>query len=123
MTAKKTTPAVPEGALTLYSTLVKTIPGLEQKGASLPYTSVNGNMFSFLAPDGSLALRLGKTEREAFLQKFKTGLKEQHGTVLKEYVAVPDTLFKKIAALKPYFGQSYVYAGNLKPKAAKKQNP
>lgn len=39
-----------------------------------------------------MALRLPDDEREAFLKKYKTSLCERHGTVMKEYVVVPDAL-------------------------------
>ena len=45
----------------------------------MPYTSVNGHMFSFLTPDGSLALRLAAPDREAFIERYRTGLHEAHG--------------------------------------------
>jgi hypothetical protein len=38
-----------------YERLLATLPGLERKGAQLPYTSVNGNMFTVLGADGVLA--------------------------------------------------------------------
>lgn len=78
---------------------------------------MNGNMFSFLSGDGMLHLRLPESEREQFIRDYKTSLSEQHGTVLKEYVAVPDALFKNTAKLKPYFEVSVEYAKTLKPKA------
>ena len=39
-----------------------------------------------------LAIRLPDDEREKFLKKYKTTLFEAYGTVMKEYVAVPDSL-------------------------------
>jgi len=48
--------------LELYRALVQTNPEVELKGASHPYTSLNGHMFSYLHPSGSLALRLGEKE-------------------------------------------------------------
>ena len=97
-----------------------TNPSLERKGATTPYTSVNGHMFSFLTKTGTLALRLPSEEREAFLKKFKTKLCEQHGTVLKEYVEVPEALLKKTRKLKKYFDLSYAYVSSLKPKPTKR---
>lgn len=120
MAAKKSTPAVPEKALELYRALLKTIPELEQKATGMPYTSANGNMYSFLDPEGALALRLDKAERETFLKKYKTGLKEQHGTVLKEYVAVPDSLFKNTKQLAPWFAAAFAYVQTLKAKPARR---
>lgn len=103
-------------SLALYEQLVATNPAVERKGAAMPYTSLNGNMFSFLTKSGTLALRLPETERDAFLKKYKTRLTEQHGAVMKEYVDVPDDLLRKARELKKYFDISYAYAGTLKPK-------
>lgn len=55
--------------LELYSKLVATNPRVERKGATMPYTSVNGHTFGFLTKTGKLALRLPTEEREAFLKK------------------------------------------------------
>jgi hypothetical protein len=110
-----------EHALQHYEKLVSTNPAVERKGAAMPYTSVNGHMFSFLTKTGRLALRLPDKEREAFLQKYQTRLCEQNGTVLKEYVEVPDALLPKTAELKKHFDASYAYVSSLKPKPTKKK--
>ena len=109
-------PGISTQVLEAYEELVATIPKLERKGATMPYTSVNGNKFSFLNGEGVLALRLGAEEREAFIKKYKTGLMEAHGTVMKEYVAVPAKLQKNTKELAPYFAQSFAYTKSLKPK-------
>src|SRR5688572_31166932 len=96
-------------ALNLYERLIATNPEVERKGATMPYTSVNGHMFSFLTPTGRLALRLPEGEREAFLKKYQTTLCEQHGTVMKEYVEVPDALLAKTQELGKFFASSYAY--------------
>ena len=120
MALKKQSSTVPTDKLALYEKLVATNPSIERKGATLPYTSHNGNMFSFLSPSGTLAIRLPENEREAFLKKYKTTLMEAHGTIMKEYVAVPENLFKKTRDLKEYLDTSYEYVKTLKPKATKK---
>jgi TfoX/Sxy family transcriptional regulator of competence genes len=112
---------VPSEKLALYEKLVATLPGVERKGASMPYASVNGHMFSFLTREGTLALRLSEDDRAAFLKKYKTRLCEQHGTVLKEYVEVPEGLLKKTPELKTYFDASYEYVASLKPKPTKRK--
>jgi TfoX/Sxy family transcriptional regulator of competence genes len=106
--------------LNLYEKLVATNPEVERKGDTMPYTSLNGQMFSLLTKEGRLALRLPLEEREAFLKKYKAKLAEQYGTVLKEYVQVPDALLKKTREMKKYFDISYAYVGSLKPKPTKK---
>ena len=107
--------------LDLYEQLVATNPKVQRKGKIMPYTSLNGHMFSFLTKNGQLALRLPADERESFLEKFKTELCVQYGRVMKEYVLVPEALLKKTDALKMYFDASYNYIGTLKPKPTKKK--
>jgi hypothetical protein len=100
----------------LYEKLVAGTPGAERKGATFPYTAVNGNMFSLLNKDGVLYLRLSDTEREDFVAKYKTKPVVMYGALMKEYVAVPDVLLANTARLTRYFAASYAYAKSLKPK-------
>jgi hypothetical protein len=109
-----------EEKVVLYDKLVASHPDVERKGATMPYTSVNGNMYSYFSKDEFVGLRLPEDEREKFIAKYKTKLAEQHGIVQKEYVVVPDKLLKKTAELKKYFDISYTYASSLKPKATTK---
>jgi hypothetical protein len=106
----------PPESVALYDKLVATIAGVERKGATMPYTSLNGNMYSYLAKDGTLMLRLPSDAREKFIAKYKTRLAEQYGIVQKEYVEVPAALLRKTAELKPYFKISHEYGQSLKPK-------
>lgn len=107
-------------SLALYEKLVASNPEIERKGATMPYTSINGHMFSFLAKDGVLALRLPSGEREEFLERYDAGLMEQYGRVMKEYVSVPDELLGNTEELVRYFDVSYSYVASLKPKATKR---
>jgi hypothetical protein len=113
---------IPPDNLESYEKLVATNPKVERKGAANPYTSLNGHMFTYLNPSGSLALRLPADEREKFLKKYRTTLFEAYGTVMKEYVKVPDTLLKNTKELQKYFALSYQYVGSLKPKPTKKKS-
>ena len=108
-------------ALDLYERLVATNPRVERKGDTMPYTSLNGHMFSVLTKDGRLALRLPKDERAAFLQTYKTTLCEQYGHVMPEYVVVPDGLLAKTGELKRFFEMSRAYVAGLKPKPTTKK--
>jgi hypothetical protein len=103
-------------ALELYEKLVATNPNVERKGATVPYTSLNGHMFSYLSKEGKLALRLPVEEREAFIKKYKAGLCQAYGIVQKEYVEVPDSLLASTRELKKYFDSSYEYVKAMKPK-------
>lgn len=108
--------AAPAEKVALYEKLVATNPRVERKGDAMPYTSVNGHMFSLLTRTGTLALRLPEEERQAFLKKYKSKLTEQYGVVMKEYVDVPDSLLPKASELRKYFDASSTYVSALKPK-------
>lgn len=108
---------MPKAALELYEKLVATNPSVQRKGATVPYTSLNGHMFSYLSKEGKLALRLPAEEREAFLKKYKAKLCQAYGKVQPEYVEVPDSLLASTRELKKFFDVSYAYVGSLKPKA------
>jgi TfoX/Sxy family transcriptional regulator of competence genes len=112
--AKKTKPNE-----ALYDKLIATIPEIERKGDANPYTSLNGNMFTLLH-QSRLAIRLPDNERDKFLKKYKTSLFEAYGTVMKEYVAVPDGLLPKTKELQKYLQVSYSYAKTLKAKPTRK---
>lgn len=101
----------------LYEKVVATNPKIDRKGATMPYTSVNGNMFSVIAKDGTLALRLSDADRAAFVAKYRTPPVIMYGALMREYVEVPDALLKKTAELKKWFDRSFEYTATLKPKA------
>src|SRR5215471_16392558 len=117
----KSAPKAPAESVALYDALLATNPEIKRKGATMPYTSVNGNMFSLLTPDGTLALRLPTAEREAFLKRYETTLCEQYGVVMKEYVRVPAALLRNTRALAKYLDVSYRHACSLKPKPTSKK--
>ena len=119
MPAQKKPPFTDKVAL--YDKLIATNPKIERKGDANPYTSLNGNMFTLLHQE-RLAIRLPDDEREKFLRKYKTTLFEAYGTVMKEYVAVPDALLENTKELQNYLDLSYEYAKTLRPKPTKKKH-
>jgi TfoX/Sxy family transcriptional regulator of competence genes len=112
--------AIPNDKVALYDKLIATNPAIERKGDANPYTSLNGNMFTLLH-QSRLAIRLPEDERENFLKKYKTTLYEAYGTVMPEYVAVPDGLLENTKELKKYLDLSFAYVKTLKPKPTKKK--
>lgn len=109
--------------LRAYDALIAAVPGLARKGKTMAYTSMNGNMFSFLSQGGRLAFRLSKADREDFLARYPDAVVEEHGTVMKDYVEVPDGLLADPAALRQLFELSVENARNLKPKATTRRKP
>ncbi len=104
----------------LYDKLIATIPAIERKGDTNPYTSHNGNMFTLLLKKERLAIRLAEKDREAFLKKHKTVLMEAYGATMPEYVEVPDSMLGKTKELKVYLEKSFAYVKTLRPKPTKK---
>lgn len=87
----------------------------------MPYTSVNGNMFSFMSKDENLSLRLPADTREQIIKKYEAALSVQHGVIMKEYILIPDVLFEDIKRLTSIFKISYEFALTLKPKSTIKK--
>jgi TfoX/Sxy family transcriptional regulator of competence genes len=112
----KAASSIPAEILVQYERLVATVPGVPRKGATVPYTSVNGNMFSYLSKEGVLALRLPAEARAEFLATYATSLTTAYGVVQKEYADVPPWLLADTEQLAPWFEQSYAYTAALKPK-------
>ncbi len=95
--------------------------GLEVKeNFGFPFTSANGNMFSFLSKENTLGIRLPVAEREEFILKYNSEIYQRtEGQVLKEYVVVPDDLLADTERLTFWFERSLSYAKTLKPKKKK----
>ena len=104
-----------------YDKLIGLNLSIERKGKTMPYTSVNGHMFSFLDKNGEMGLRLSENDRDEFIQTFKTKLSVQYDRVMKEYVVVPLSLLKDTETLAEYLQLSFNYASSLKPKPTKKK--
>ncbi len=103
--------------LAQYEKLAATVPGIDVKGDTVPYTSLNGHMTSNLTQERRLALRLPEPQRTEFLKKYKTKLVEQYGIVRKEYVEVPNALLARTQELSAHFQASVDYVRSMKPKA------
>lgn len=105
--------------LDLYEALVAKFPEVERKGKTIPYTSVNGHMFSFLDKEGTMGLRLSKEDLESFIQDHKSQLMEQHGRTMKEYAVISQALLENTELLEEYFAKSHTYVSSLKRKKKK----
>jgi hypothetical protein len=115
--------AVPPDKLRAYEKLLAAVPEIDAKSNfGSAYTALNGNMYSMISKYGVVGIRLPEPERSAFLKKFDATIfrADPAWPPNKEYVAVPDELLKKTAALKPYLERSLEYAKTLKPKSTKK---
>ena len=106
-----------EAKLASYEKLIAGFPDLERKGKTTDYTSLNGNMLSFLSPEGLLAFRLSSEERTEFLERFPDSVVEQYGRVMKDYVEVPNAILDDEPELQQLFERCVANARGLRPKA------
>ena len=107
--------------LELYDKVVELHSDIKRKGKTMPYTSVNGHMFSIMDKQGNLGMRFSKTDREEFIQKFNSELMVQYGVVMKEYVMIPHKLLEDTSELYKYFQLSFEYVSLLKLKPTKRK--
>ena len=107
----------PPDKLALYELLVDGTPGVGRKGATMPYTSRNGHMFSCLDAGGVMALRLPPDAREEFVTQYNATPAVQHGRTMQEYVVVPDGLLERTDELRPWLARADDWIGTLKPKS------
>ena len=105
----------PSDALERYAAVVEGA-GDVVKGAKNPYTSRNGHMFSFLDPDGQMAIRLSDELADDFLSTYESGPVVQYGSVMRGYVSIPDDLLTDTDELVSWFEKSYEWIGTLEPK-------
>lgn len=100
----------------IYKKAIARNSNFELKGKTMPYTSANGYMFSQLNKDGELGIRLSKTETLAFDAKYGAKPFISYGTVMREYILIPDILLSDLDVLVSYLQMGYEYVMSLPPK-------
>ena len=103
--------------LAIYDRLLSAHPSLVRKGKANAYTALNGNMFSFVGPDGEMCLRLSKDDIAAFGAQHDNAPVIRHNSVMNGYVAVAQSLLDDETELADWFDRSVQFARTLKPKA------
>ncbi len=109
----------PPAALERYTAVVVR-GGDTVKGAKNPYTSRNGHMFSFLAPDGVLALHLSSELEQEFRAANDSGPIEQYGRTMRGYSTVPADLLADPEACSRWYDRAWDWIGTLEPKPTTK---
>ncbi|MEM8972272.1 MAG: hypothetical protein AAGD43_09460 [Pseudomonadota bacterium] len=103
-------------SLGTYVELVEAYFDDQVKGKANPYTSMNGNMYSFLDNQGRVCLRMAEADREAFSDLFGTGPVQQYGATMKGYVSIPTSFLANTDVLAKAFACSLRYTQTLKKK-------
>ncbi len=106
--------SIPEEQLSKYDLAVSKVEGMDRKGVTSPYTSMNGNMYTIMRKDGILGIRLGENERKAFMEKYYAVPFENYGAMMKEYVEVPNEVLMDTDTIVEYLQMSHEYAKPLR---------
>ena len=104
-----------EISVAFFDKAISKVVGIDRKGKTTPYTSINGHMSSFVSKEGTVGLRLSAQDRDNFIVKHKTNLIIQHGVVMKEFVEVPLKVLKNTDVFVGYLMTSHAYCNSLKP--------
>lgn len=99
-----------------YDAAVDLCSDFDRKGKSMPYTSANGYMFSQLNKDGEIGVRLSPDAYRAFREAHGDRAFRSYGSVMREYVLVPDDMVEKPRRLAGLLNDGYAYVTSLPPK-------
>ena len=108
----KTDPAV----LAAFDTMIAGVQGVERKGATMPYCSINGNMYAMISKADIIGIRLNDNDLKAFLLVGGRPFEGVPGFVSKEYGAVPAAMMADARLMQTWFRLSFAYASRLPPK-------
>ena len=108
-------------ALAAYEAVVGEYPVLKVKGKAKRYTSMNGNMFTFLDKEGGLNFRLSEDQKKAYNTEHGTSDVIQHNCVMHGYVKATPAIYGDPVRLEGLFARSYDHARTLKPKPTSKK--
>ncbi len=112
----------PEELVQIFEKTISDFPMAEQRKVfGYPAAFVNGQMFT--GPHGTnVILRLAEPDRAAFMAQYKTQLFEpMPGRPMKEYVLVPEVVYKSPQVLGPWIEKAMAFAQSLPPKTARKR--
>lgn len=107
-----TDPAV----LAAFDLMISSVKGVERKGATMPYVSINGNMYGMISKADIIGIRLSDGDREAFMLAGGKPFEGVPGFVNKEYGAITGGMLTDTKQLQTWFRLSHAHAAKLKPK-------
>jgi hypothetical protein len=110
-------------ALEIYEELIIKHPEIKRKGKRLPYTSIKGNMFSFISKEGHIGLRFSEESVHNYMDTYGFVKFVQNDKVMEDYVQIPDD-FLENELLDELFTECCEYAATLqaKPQSKKKES-
>jgi hypothetical protein len=110
---RRTDPTV----LAVFDAMIAGEPGVQRRGATMPYVAVNGNMHAMISRADVIGIRLSDKDTATFLSTYNARPFESiPGLPNRDYVAIPRTMYKDIRTLQMWFKLSHGFAQKLPPK-------
>jgi len=103
-------------SLAIYENLLQKCHRFERKGKTVPYTSANGHMFSFINKEGDLVIRFSKSTQEEYFEKYQTSYFKSHNAVMRGYIHITDKMLMNEDDLVLLLNESYDYVMSLPKK-------
>lgn len=102
-----------EEKLKFYDNLISLSSNFKRKGKTVPCTTANGYMFSQLNKSGEIGIRLPKEIGLKFMQEYQTTPFMSYGSVMKDYVLIPENLYSNTTLLLDLLEQAYRHVISL----------
>ena len=102
--------------LELYLKAINKCAAFEMKGKTMPYTSVNGHMFSQVNKQDQLGIRFSKERQLEYLTEWASDYFYSYGAKMKGYVRVPESVLKNTERLANVLQESFEYFSELEAK-------
>ncbi len=102
--------------LAAFDAMIGAVPGVERKGAAMPYVSMNGNMYGMVSKADVIGIRLSKEDLAAFMAAGGQPFEGTPGFINKEYGGVPAVMLGDSKTLRAWFKKSHAFASGLKAK-------
>ena len=106
-------------AIAVFDRMIKAVNGVERKGATMVYCSVNGNVYAMINKASVIGLRLSPEDRNSFVLSGGTAFESVPGFPTKDYVTVPRSMYDNDKALHTWFRLAHTYAERLPPNPIK----
>lgn len=104
-----------------YDAVINGDDRVELKGKTMHYTSMNGNMFSFVSKDGEVGFRMSKENQQWFKDNHGAGVMYQHNSVMRDYVHLTEESVFDMDVMKDALNKSVEFAETLPVKPTKKK--
>lgn len=120
MSARKTEHAMRAAELALYAQVIAATPGVEQKGATHPYTSCKQQYVLVFASAGFSGFAASRKRTAKIPEEIQNDVVR---VLRRGPKGIRHSLLRNTGELQEYFSMSYQYAQTLKPKPSKGKSP